>query len=210
MKTLNRRVKGFTLTEMIVVIAIIGVLLGILAPTMSAYYWKSRVKSANADAKMIYNAAQTEVQKYISFDRMNPSDSSGLNGTMLISYSNQSGGNFRYVLTEDGHALASSTPIAISGAHASSDEEAAASVADAVNKTVSGADTKCWAVYINNYIVKASIAADNNSTFYVGHYSTGKIIVPDSRPNVSYASWLTGNGADNSLIGIASKYDTIS
>ena len=36
MKMLNRKVKGFTIIEMITVMAIIGVLLGVLAPTMSA------------------------------------------------------------------------------------------------------------------------------------------------------------------------------
>ncbi|MBQ9696680.1 MAG: type II secretion system protein, partial [Oscillospiraceae bacterium] len=57
----RRSVKGFTLTELIVVIAIIGLLLAVLMPTMSGYYWKSRVRSANANAKMVYNAMQTEV-----------------------------------------------------------------------------------------------------------------------------------------------------
>ena len=209
MKMLNRKVKGFTIIEMITVMAIIGVLLGVLAPTMSAYYWRSRVKSANADAKMIYNAAQTEVQKYIAYDRVH-TDASGLKNTMLISYTNQSRGNFRYVTAEDGvSALSTGTPIAVSASHTAPAEAAAASITDAVSKTVSGADTKCWAVYINNYMVKACIAADVETTSYVGYYTTGRITVPDNRPSVTYSSRLTGPSTDaDSLIGVSKKYDS--
>jgi len=212
MKRLNRNVKGFTIVEMITVMAIIGVLLGVLAPTMSTYYWKSRVKSANADAKMIYNAVQTEVQRYIAYDRVH-TNASGLKNTMLISYTNQSRGNFRYSTTADAAPLKSGVQVAVSGTHANSTEDAAAAIVNGVTRAVANSETKCWAVYINNYIVKASIAADNETTSYVGYYSTGKIGVPDDRPSTPYYTaagtcWLTGSGADNSLTGVANKYDT--
>ncbi|MBR0484410.1 MAG: prepilin-type N-terminal cleavage/methylation domain-containing protein [Oscillospiraceae bacterium] len=198
MKTLNSRVKGFTLVEMITVIAIIGVLLGVFAPAMSNYYWKSRVKAANADAKMIYNAAQTEVQKYIAFDRANTSAPSSLDGYVMISY--QPGTT---PSVQAGNPLSSD----LSSYASTSLTNATANIVSGVNKTVSSADTKCWAVYINNYIVKASIAADQTTTPYVGYYSAGRITLPAERPTKVYSAWLSGNDA-NSLLGVASKYDT--
>lgn len=76
LKQLKENKKGFTLIEMIVVIAIIGILAAILVPSMSGYLSTARDSKKEANARTVYTAAQAAVT---SLETTNPVESDTYN-----------------------------------------------------------------------------------------------------------------------------------
>lgn len=65
----KQTLKAYTLVELVVVIAIIGILATVAVPNMIGQIGKSKYNSAQKQAEAIFNAAQTVAQKYEATDR---------------------------------------------------------------------------------------------------------------------------------------------
>ena len=195
--------KGFTIVELVVVIAIIGILAGVLTLNMSAYYRQSRIKEANSDAKLVYNAAQTEVQRYISVDRAATSPSV-FAGKLVISYTPD--GTIQCAGVDGTTADNLKNVTALDTAYAAQGTQVSDLVAS-VNRAVSGAQDECWSVYVDNYIVKSAASADQATTNCIGTYSRNAVTRSGATEYASqaYSAYMT---TGSNLVSLATNcYD---
>lgn len=145
-------VGGFTLLELMIAVAIIGILSAILVPSVYGYYVDSQLRTANSDAKIVFNAAQTIAQRCEIQERaLGEVTLDGGDGQLAI-------------LCENGRAT---NAVKSSGA---ADLTSAQDYCDRVNDIVTDSDSICWAVYVDEYIVKVAVSAPRLNTDYAGRY----------------------------------------
>ena len=197
----KNKIKGFTLTELIIVIAIIGILVAILGPTMTSYFRRSRIKSANADAKMVYNAAQTAAQNFMAEDRARAdSAKSPLASTLIVVYENN--GAVKYGLTYDNYANLTEIP----AASLTPEQQDVAAVAAYINKTVSDGSDCNWCVAIEGYMVKGAVSANSLTSDLVGYYTANRTQASGRSAN-TYQNWFNAAGGAETIKGLSGTYD---
>lgn len=151
--------KGFTLTEMIIVLAIIGILSAILVPSWMTYIHKSRLKSQNANAKVIFNAAQTIMVDYELRERTSTDASADKveNGDFYLEWDGASGTSKAYTdSTDKGSTLKSST--------------LAAQINEKIGRIFDGQNETMYVIYIKDYKVVSVVSARSETDRYKGTY----------------------------------------
>lgn len=95
MKKKSSTLKGFTLTELMIVVAIFAVLVAIITPSWMSYLNRSKFRAYNQKAKTIFNAAQIAVTEMEFTERQYVSRlSAGIDDTEMAAV-------YRHVATPD-------------------------------------------------------------------------------------------------------------
>ena len=180
-----RKKKGFTLIELIIVIAIIGILLGVLIPSWGYFLQRARTRTANNKAKAIFNAAQTVVtdmnfaeRKYIDTYNKTSDATKKLEALGGI-YSHVPGKANEFYFYWDGQkgyrVEANGTDFVTHHPGYEDDEYTNANksewnrkISDSIMKIVD--DQMVYKIYVKDYVVQSVAVARFSTDRYIGTY----------------------------------------